>query len=421
MEKKCTMSGCIQTSRPQNLHVMWKTVSEDCNLACDYCYYSTAGGKPHHPIRTMDVDLLERFITQYMNRSSGIATFSWQGGEPLLAGLPYFEKVVSIQARTAPANTVISNGLQTNGTLINEKWAGFFKQYHFLVGVSLDGPQPIHDTRRVTGSGQGSFEQVMRGIRHLENAGVEYNILTVLHEDNITKPDELMAFYKEQKFQYIQFIPCMDFVSQQSGMAGKFRITPEQYGRFLCRTFDLWYNEGYPEIPVRIFENMLLVLMHRPSEACVHSVSCPKMMVLETNGDAYPCDFFIDDEHKLGNIGDTDLETLLDSPVYDEFLQLKPNMNETCRTCEFISFCHGGCPRNRNWLDVFDRSEVDYFCYSYKMFYAHAYERMTLIANRLKTEQMLDYRRNGHPLPGRNEICLCGSGKKFKNCCQTRS
>jgi len=366
----------------------------------------------------MDTELLERFIAQYMKRSSGIATFSWQGGEPLLAGLPYFEQVISFQAKYAPPHTMISNALQTNGTLIHEKWAKFFKRYNFLVGISLDGPEPIHDAHRVTGSGKGSYDLVMRGIRHLQNEVVEYSILTVIQEDNVTKPDELMAFYQEHKFPNIQFIPCMDFVSQKSDVAGRFRITPEQYGVFLCRTFDLWYNEGYPELPIRIFENMLLVFMHREAELCVHNSCCPKMMVLETNGDAYPCDFFIDEEHRLGNIGQTDLEALLTSPVYDDFLLMKPNMNESCYKCEYLSFCNGGCPRNRNWLDVNDRTEVDYFCHSYKMFYSYAYERMLLLANRLRSERMLEYRKSATPLPGRNDPCFCGSGKKFKNCCQ---
>lgn len=412
------MSVCTTASSPQHLHVMWKTVSEDCNLACDYCYYSTAGGVPNKPVRVMEPALLERFISQYMNRSSGQAVFSWQGGEPLLAGLPYFEQVIMLQARYAPPHTTISNALQTNGTLINESWAAFFKRYNFLVGISLDGPEAIHDAHRMTGSGKGSFDLVMRGVRHLQQAGVEYNILTVIHEDNVTKPEELMAFYREHQFSYVQFIPCMDFVSQKSGLPGRFRITPEQYGEFLCRTFDLWYNGGEPELSIRMFENMLLVFMHRQTELCVHSSSCPKMMVLETNGDAYPCDFFIDEDHRVGNIGQACLESLLASPVYDEFLQMKPEMNEACRKCEYIEFCHGGCPRNRNWLEVHDRSGVDYFCQSYKMFYAHAYERMTKLANQLKRQQMQAYKQSGSPLPGRNEICLCGSGKKFKNCCQ---
>lgn len=401
----------------QNIGVMLKTVSEDCNLACNYCYYSSCGGKVHQPVRTMEPALLERFIKQYMQQSKGVASFAWQGGEPLLAGLSFFENAVSLQAQYAPPHTSISNALQTNGTLINEQWAHFFRTYHFLIGVSLDGPKSIHDCHRVTGSGKGSYELVMRGIDQLQQAGVEFNILSVIHEDNVTKPEELISFYREQKFDFIQFIPCMDFRSQESGQPGRFRITPEAYGSFLCRAFDLWYNDGNPDLSIRIFDNMLAVLMNHQAELCVHRERCPKMLVLESNGDAYPCDFFIDEEHKLGNIGELTLEELLSSPHYEDFLTLKPDMNEACRTCRYVKLCHGGCPRNRNWLDVNDRTQKDYFCESYQMFYEHAYDRMNALAVRLRAERLQKYKMTGRAMPGRNDECICGSGLKFKKCC----
>ncbi|KKO52412.1 anaerobic sulfatase maturase [Paenibacillus sp. DMB20] len=412
------MSTCGQTSPGQKgFGVMLKTVSEDCNLACDYCYYSTCGGKIHQPARTMEPEVLERFIQEYMKKTNGSASFAWQGGEPLLAGLPFFEQAVSFQASYAPPYTSIGNALQTNGTLIDESWAKFFRTYNFLVGVSLDGPKTIHDAHRVTGSGKGSFDLVMRGIRHLTEAGVDFNILSVIHEDNVTKPEELVSFYREHRFGFVQFIPCMDFNSRTSGLPGRFRITPQQYGNFLCRVFDLWYNDGRPDFSVRIFDNMLAVLMNHEPELCVHRKSCPKMMMLESNGDAYPCDFFMDEGHKLGNIGESGLDKLLEHPVYESFLAMKPAVNEACRACEFIAFCHGGCPRNRNWLDVNDRSQKDYFCESYQEFYRHAYPGMKKIADRLREEQLERYKLSGLPLPGRNEECFCGSGKKFKKCC----
>jgi len=190
---------------------MWKTVSEDCNLACDYCYYSTCAGKPGSQINRIDETLLRKFIKEYMLKSHGAASFAWQGGEPLLAGLEFFEQVVSLQAELAPPHTMISNALQTNATLLNDKWAAFFRKYQFLIGVSLDGPQEIHDTRRVDAKGQGSFERVMRGISYLQKHQVDFNILTVIHKNNVNKAQELMQFYKEHQFGFIQFIPCMDF------------------------------------------------------------------------------------------------------------------------------------------------------------------------------------------------------------------
>ena len=412
------MSACIQSSDlQQSMSVMLKTVSEDCNLACDYCYYSTCGGQVSQPVRTMEPELMEKFIRQYMKRSRGTAAFAWQGGEPLLAGLPFFERVVSLQAAYAPPNTMISNALQTNATLITESWARFFRTYHFLIGVSLDGPEPIHDTHRVTGSGKGSYQLVMRGVEHLRKAGVDFNILSVIHEDNVNEAEALIDFYREQKFEYIQFIPCMDFRSQESGLPGRYRITSEAYGSFLCRVFDQWYNDGKPDLSIRIFDNMLAVLMNREAELCVHRESCPTMMVLESNGDAYPCDFFIDAEHRLGNIGETDLEEMLNNPGYEQFLSMKPDMNPACRTCHYVKFCHGGCPRNRNWLDVNDYSQKDYFCESYRTFYEYAYPRMRKLADRLLAEQLQRYKQSGATLPGRNDVCICGSGDKFKKCC----
>lgn len=206
------------------LGVMWKTVSEDCNLACDYCYYSTCGGKPGPAINRIDSFVLDKFIQDYMRHSSGSATFAWQGGEPLLAGHEFFEEVVYRQALHAPPHTVISNSLQTNATLISGRWAAFFKTYHFLIGVSLDGPQQIHDSRRVNAAGKGSYSQVMNGIGHLRRHQVDFNILTVIHKGNVGKARELMAFYREQDFRFIQFIPCMDFRAQQVDQPGNMKF-----------------------------------------------------------------------------------------------------------------------------------------------------------------------------------------------------
>lgn len=207
------------TSNHGSIGVMWKTVSEACNLACDYCYYSRCGGKPGK-IDRIEYDVLEKFIKEYMAISNGVAKFAWQGGEPLLAGLEFFEKVVELQAKYAPPHTMISNSLQTNGTLLNDEIAQFLKKYNFLVGVSLDGPKEINDARRITGSGAGSFDRVMRGIELLRKHEVDFNILTVIHENNVNKAKELMEFYQREKFTFVQFIPCMDFRAQETDAKG---------------------------------------------------------------------------------------------------------------------------------------------------------------------------------------------------------
>jgi uncharacterized protein len=410
------MMACGETTIDSGLtSVMWKTVSEACNLACDYCYYSQCNGMPKR-IDRIDDHVLEKFIIEYMNISKGSVTFIWQGGEPLLAGLDFFKKVVHLQAKHAPNNTIISNSIQTNSTLINKEWAEFFKKYNFLVGVSLDGPEDINDARRVMGSGKGSYKSIMRGIEHLKEANVDFNILTVLHEKNITRATDLMKFYEEQNFPYVQFIPCMDFRAQEINQPGVFLITPKQYGDFLCEAFDVWYNDGHPKTSVRFFDNMLAVYLNQHSGLCIHRESCPKHLVLEQNGDAYPCDFFIHEDYRLGNVGVDSLENLLNNKLMDNFLSLKPKLPDQCKSCEFINLCHGGCPRNR----IRDNNEIDieYFCESHKQVYRYAHERMLKVASNIKKQRLRELVKAEFKLPGRNENCICGSMRKFKKCCE---
>lgn len=411
------MSGSCQTT--SHIGVMWKTVSEDCNLACDYCYYSTCGGKPGQKIKRIDDNILEKFIKEYMAKSKGSASFAWQGGEPLLAGHDFFEKVVTLQSQYAPPHTMISNALQTNATLLNEKWASFLKKYNFLIGVSLDGPREIHDKRRVDSLGQGSFDRVMRGIQHLKDHDVDFNILTVIHKGNVNKAKELMEFYKRENFSFVQFIPCMDFRSQQVDMPGIYEITPEEYGVFLCQAFDIWYNDGNPNLSVREFDNILSVYANHGAELCVHRDSCPKTMILEQNGDAYPCDFFIHSDWKLGNVGSHSLDELLSSSIYDEFLKMKPSLPEACKSCQWLHLCHGGCPRNRTWHKTEAAVDVDYFCQSYKQIYSYTHNKMQRLGNSIRQDRFLYGVKafNKGALPGRNDPCPCGSGRKYKLCC----
>lgn len=418
------MSGATLNTIHPSIGVMWKTVSGDCNLACDYCYYSSCAGKPGSQIKRIESNLLEKFIKEYMANSHGAASFSWQGGEPLLAGLEFFERVVSLQASLAPPRTMISNALQTNATLLNDKWAAFFQKYQFLLGVSLDGPKEIHDTRRVDAKGHGSFERVMKGISYLHKHQVEFNVLTVVHKNNVHRAQDLMRFYKEHKFNFVQLIPCMDFRSQQVDDPGVYEITPQEYGNFLCEVFEHWYNEGKPSMSIRFFDNLLSVYVHREAELCTQRRSCPKTLVLEHNGDAFPCDFYIHPDWKLGSIGADTLEALLDSPIYDKFLKLKPRLPEKCKACSWKHLCNGGCPRNRCASSVdgavgTDYVGTDYFCSSYQQLYSYAHERMKHLGDALRRQLFqsgVDAFYQGKP-PGRNDLCACKSGRKYKHCC----
>lgn len=410
--------GCM-TSNHSRISVMWKTVSEDCNLACDYCYYSTCGGKLGPKINRIDSAVLDKFIKDYMQHSQGAATFAWQGGEPLLAGHEFFEEVVYLQALHAPPHTVISNSLQTNATLINDRWASFFKTYNFLIGVSLDGPKEIHDSRRVNAAGKGSFDRVMAGIGHLRRHQVDFNILTVVHKGNVDKAKELMTFYRENGFNYVQFIPCMDFRSQQVDQPGVYEISPREYGDFLCEVFDEWYNDGNPETSVRFFDNMLSVYLNRAAELCVHRAACPTSLVLEQNGDAFPCDFFINEQWKVGNVANASIADMLAHPNYERFHRMKPALPDKCRVCEWQRLCYGGCPRNRKWNAEAEQADPDFFCQSYMQIYAYAHERMAELGQKLRREMYAHnlQRYFDGKAPGRNEPCPCGSGKKYKACC----
>ncbi|RYL97968.1 anaerobic sulfatase maturase [Sporolactobacillus sp. THM7-7] len=402
--------------------VMWKTVSEACNLACDYCYYSTCGGKPTSGIHRIDPAVLEKFMIDYFATSPGMASFVWQGGEPLLAGLNFFRKVVALQRAHAPKGYIVSNSVQTNGTLITDRWAQFFKENRFLVGVSLDGPEAVHNARRVDAIGRGSYRSVMRGIDRLRQHQVDFNILSVVHKGNVGRATELLSFFEKEGFTYIQFIPCMDFRSQQPDKPGVYEITPEEYGEFLCEAFDYWYNDGNPRFSIRFFDNMLLPYANREAELCVNRANCPDMLILEQNGDAYPCDFYISKDWKIGNAATDSIEEMLNHPAYRRFHQMKPSLPEACKTCQWLRLCHGGCPRNRGWDVSLTPVDRDYFCESYKMIYAYADEKIRALGNRVRSQlfhQNVQLYLKGKA-PRRNDPCPCGSGKKYKHCCMER-
>jgi len=396
---------------------MWKTVSTDCNIACDYCYYSACHGSPRVAGKRIDFAVLDKTIREFMAASKGAVGFAWQGGEPLLAGLPFFETVVALQARHAPPNTAIGNAIQTNGTLLDDAWARFFRQYSFLVGVSVDGPKEVHDRHRTTVTGKGTHDLVMRKIEHLRRHRVDFNILTVLHQDNVHRARDLMAFYAREGFDYVQFIPGMDFAAQSPGTPARYLVTPEQYGAFLCDVFDVWYGDGAPRMSVRLFDDLLSVYAGREAGSCKHRRNCSHTLVLEQNGDAYPCDFYIAEEWKLGNVSGESVADIAQRPRYREFMALKEKLPQQCRACTYLHLCHGGCPRDRGWDGSGRPATPDYFCAAYKRLFEHAHQRLALLARSLRVGWLREHARAGVPWPGRNDECVCGSGRKFKRCC----
>jgi uncharacterized protein len=225
-----------------------------------------------------------------------------------------------------------------------------------------------------------------------------------------------MNFYKEKQLHYIQFLPCMNFRAQNIDDPGQFLITPKQYGDFLCEAFDNWYNYGDPEISIQFFDHLLLMYVHEMASLCIHGDTCPTHIILEQNGDAYPCDFFMNEKFKLGNGASDSLASLLDNEVREKFNLLKPAIPKQCRNCLYLKFCHGGCPRNRIKNNGEHGSE--YFCESYKQIFSYAHEKMTFLSAKIKRNKLINSVNAGMKLPGRNDVCICGSGKKFKKCCE---
>lgn len=367
------------TSRPYGL--MLKTVSEDCNLACEYCYYSRVKGRPQS-VRKPTHEVLRKLLADYLQTCGPVASIAWQGGEPLLAGLPFFQQVVAWEAAYAAPGTIISNALQTNGTLLTPEWARFLAQYRFLVGVSIDGPREIHDLHRVAADGHGSFDRVMRGIDHLRRARTEFNVLTVVGSHNVHRAAELFGFYESEDFRWVQFIPQMAFMSQSTTAPGTYAITPADYAQFLCTSFDRWYNNGAPRISIRDFDNILLTYAHRPSEMCTMRKECPRNLVLESSGDIFPCDFFLDAPWKLGNVLEDPLVGAFRSPVYHRFQEMKPQLPQACRRCRWIAQCRGGCPRTRS-SENSATPGVDYFCSAFREFFAYSDERFRRLAEKV--------------------------------------
>ena len=402
------------------LPVLFKTVSTDCNLDCSYCYYrqSLEGARVRQRIEEA---VLAAFLRQYMEHvaDAHIASLSWQGGEPTLAGIEFFEWAVTLEAEYASPGTTISNALQTNAVLLDDRWGEFLRRYSFLVGVSLDGPEEIHDSVRRDRGGHGSFRRVMAGIDVLRRHGVGFNILCVVGRHNVKCVRELMRFFRGEGFSHLQFIPAMNFQSVEPDVAPSYLITPEEYGEFLIDLFDEWYEGGFPTTSVRTFDAILQSYLGMPNDFCVYSERCDSGIVVEYNGDIYPCDFYVSEDRRLGNIMEDSLESILARPERASFISRKQSLPKQCEECEWRWLCRGGCPRNRPNGDA---RSPEYFCWSHQRLFSCADDRLSAIKERI--QRPLSAARTAGPslvaerkAAGRNERCPCGSGRKYKFCC----
>ena len=392
-----------------------KPASADCNLRCEYCFYIDHLEKIKSTPRMSD-KVLETMIASYMQTTqNNNYAFGWQGGEPMIMGLDFFQKAVEFQKYYAPPKAVISNGLQTNGTLITNDFARFFGEYKFLLGVSLDGPAYIHDYYRKTIGKKPTHNLVMRGIECLRQIKVEFNILILVNNENVRKANEIYHYLREQGFNYHQYIPCVEFNEKTN--PEPFSITGEEWGDFLCDLFDQWIKEDINKISIRLFDSILEYLVYGHYNVCHMGKDCCQYFVVEYNGSIYPCDFFVREDLLLGNILEDKWEDILKSPIYHKFGKEKSNWHLSCGSCPFINLCHGDCQKFRIG-NLQSSKGLSVLCKGWKKFYTHTLPSFKIIAEKIRSRQKITSMvQIKSKKVGRNSPCPCGSGKKYKNCC----
>ncbi|WP_437949283.1 anaerobic sulfatase maturase [Sorangium sp. So ce296] len=372
-----------QTARAP-FHVITKPIGAICNINCAYCFYLDKERLYDYPTRgsfRMADDVLERYVQQYIEAQPSTAEevgFAWQGGEPTLMGLDFFRRAVELQKKHARPGQRVTNSLQTNGMLLDDAWCAFLRDEGFLVGISIDGPEPSHDRYRLDMEGRGTFKRVMKGLEAMKRSGVEFNTLTVVQRDNGDHGARVYRFLKEIGSRFMQLIPI---VEHKDGKLSDRTVEPAQWGRFLTAVWDEWIAEDVGEIFVQHFDMMLGITMGFPSTLCVHARTCGRALAVEHNGDLYSCDHFVTPEHLLGNITKKRLSVLVDGPQQARFGQDKlDTLPRYCRECDHQKYCYGGCPAHRVKQTPDGEPGLNHLCEGYKMFYAHTVPALRAMA-----------------------------------------
>ena len=396
------MNDNIANPFAKPLYVMLKPAGAHCNLACKYCYYLEKNKLyPTAQRHLMSDEMLEQFTREYIEaQTMNQVLFTWHGGEPLLRSIDFYRKAISLQQKYA-GDRRIDNVIQTNGTLLTDEWCEFFAQNHWLVGISIDGPQPDHDHYRLTAAGKPSWKKVMQGIKLLKKHGVEWNAMAVVNAYNANHPLEFYRFFKENGCQFLQFTPIVERLTRHedgrtlASLADKDEIslseasvTPEQWGYFLCAIFDEWVRKDVGKIFVEIFDCTLANWMGISPGICAYSKECGHAGVMEHNGDVYSCDHFVFPEYKLGNIRDHSLIDMLYGEQQQEFSRLKhSSLPRQCKECDMEFACHGECPKNRFMKDKYGDSGLNYLCPGYYHYYQHVAPYMDYMKQELMSQR----------------------------------
>lgn len=351
-----------------------KPASGNCDMRCKYCFYTDEMEKRsisnYGVMSEVTLRNVLRKSLQYAKESCSIA---FQGGEPTLIGISYYEKCMELVDVLNVNKCKVNFSIQTNGYVLNEEWVRFFKKHNFLVGISLDGNREVHNKYRVDRNGEGTFDQVMESIELLKQHEVEFNILTVVHAETVKYVNQIYNFFKRNEFTYQQYIECLDPIGEVSGQR-EYSLTPEAYGEFLIALFKKYYknmSQG-DYVYIRYFENLIGIMMGHFPESCAMAGRCGDYITVEADGSAYPCDFYVLDEWKMGNFNENTIAEMSRRKKELGFVEFSTHIPEACRTCKWFSLCRNGCRRNCEQAES-DKREVHYFCQSYKMFFEYAY------------------------------------------------
>lgn len=396
------MNDNIATPFAKPLYVMLKPAGAHCNLACKYCYYLEKNKlyQTSHQ-HLMTDEMLEQFTREYIEaQTMPQVLFTWHGGEPLMRSIDFYKKALALQKKYAHGKQ-IDNVIQTNGTLLTDEWCEFFSQNHWLVGISIDGPQKYHDHYRVTPAGKPSWEKVMQGIQLLKKHRVEWNAMAVVNAYNVGHPLEFYHFFRDNGCQYLQFTPIVERLTEHkdgrtlASLTDKKEfpladasVTPKQWGNFLCTIFDDWVRHDVGKTFVEIFDCTLANWMGVLPGICAYSKECGHAGVMEHNGDVYSCDHFVFPEYKLGNIKDQSLIDMLYGEKQQEFSRLKhTSLPRQCKECDMEFACHGECPKNRFEKDKFGEPGLNYLCKGYYQYYSHVAPYMDFMKKELLAER----------------------------------
>ena len=396
------MNDNIATPFAKPLYVMLKPAGAHCNLACKYCYYLEKNNLYQNSHRHLMTDeMLEQFTREYIEaQTMPQVLFTWHGGEPLMRSIDFYKKALALQKKYAHGKQ-IDNVIQTNGTLLTDEWCEFFAKNHWLVGISIDGPQEYHDHYRVTPAGKPSWEKVMQGIQLLKKHRVEWNAMAVVNAYNAEHPLEFYHFFRDNGCQYLQFTPIVERLTQHedgrtlASLADDREIpladasvTPQQWGNFLCTIFDDWVRHDVGKMFVEIFDCTLANWMGVLPGICAYSKECGHAGVMEHNGDIYSCDHFVFPEYKLGNIREQSLIDMLYGEKQQAFSRLKhTSLPRQCKECDMEFACHGECPKNRFEKDKYGEPGLNYLCQGYYQYYSHVAPYMDFMKRELLAQR----------------------------------